>query len=160
MTFRQVAPAAVIAVIAGLLTACTPAPAAAPLTTPAPDRPGATSSPAPPEAGIASEPPPPEEIRTPGIDAGTTSLLTAGPAKGSRIIGEIQGGEGTLWVMFDCRGAGTAEITLEPLATMPITCLDSLITPSMNQLDLKTKRRLTVRVQAPGSVEWAMRITR
>jgi hypothetical protein len=155
MASRQVAPLAGIVVIAGLLTACT----SNPIAVPTPDRTGATSSPSPPKVEITPESPE-EDIKVPGIDAGETSLLTAGPTKGSRIIGEIQNNKKTIWVMFDCRGAGTAEIALEPLLTMPITCLDNTITPTLNKLDLISKGKFTIRVQAPDSVEWALRVTR
>ncbi|MEV1249357.1 hypothetical protein [Nonomuraea sp. NPDC049750] len=93
------------------------------------------------------------------MDAGTKSLLTAGPTKGSHIIGAVPG-KGHLWVMFDCQGAGRAEIILAPAVNLPFTCLKETLTPSLNQLNLNSKTGLTVRVQAPDSVEWALRVTR
>ncbi|MFB4290740.1 hypothetical protein ACBI99_24045 [Nonomuraea sp. ATR24] len=105
------------------------------------------------------EPPAAEILRVPGMESGTKTLATAGPTWGSSVIADIRADKGSMWVMFDCRGAGTAEIALEPLVSMPFTCLDSTITPTMNQIDLKSKTRLRVRVQAPESVEWTLRVT-
>ncbi|NUW43272.1 hypothetical protein [Nonomuraea rhodomycinica] len=76
------------------------------------------------------------------------------------VIGDIPPGKDDLWVLFNCRGAGKAEIRLEPDVAMPFTCLDGLISPIMNRLDLGRRKTLTVRVQAPDSVEWALRVTR
>jgi hypothetical protein len=94
------------------------------------------------------------------MDAGTKSLLTAGPTKGSRIVGTVLVGKGSVWVLFDCRGAGKVEIVLESVVNLPFTCLADSLTPTLNQLDLKSKKTLVVRVQAPDSVEWALRVTR
>ncbi|MBN6056091.1 hypothetical protein JYK22_29460, partial [Nonomuraea sp. RK-328] len=99
-------------------------------------------------------------LRVPGMDAGTKTVLKAGPTKGSMVVGDIPPGKDELWVMFNCRGDGKAEIGLEPGVTMPFTCLDGLISPIMNRLDLGQRKTLTVRVQAPDSVEWALRVTR
>lgn len=42
---------------------------------------------------------------------------------------------------------------------MPFTCLDDVISPIMNRLDLGARKTLTVQIQAPDSVEWALRVT-
>jgi hypothetical protein len=96
----------------------------------------------------------------PGMDAGTKTVLKAGPRKGSMVVGDIPPGKDELWVLFNCRGEGKAEIILEPGYNMPFTCLDNLISPIMNRLDLGQRETLTVRIQAPDSVEWALRVTR
>jgi hypothetical protein len=94
------------------------------------------------------------------MDAGTKTVLKAGPRRGSMTVGDIRPGKDELWVLFNCRGAGKAEILLEPGIIMPFTCLDGLISPIMNRLDLGRRKTLTVRIQAPESVEWALRVTR
>ncbi|MBT2233851.1 hypothetical protein [Nonomuraea sp. NEAU-A123] len=98
-------------------------------------------------------------LRVPSMDAGTTSLLAAGPTKGSRQVGVIPGGKGSVWVLFDCRGAGKAEIIVESVVNMPFTCLAESLTPTLNKLDLTSKKALRIRVRAPDSVEWALRVT-
>ncbi|MGW4410930.1 hypothetical protein ACWEJ6_43325 [Nonomuraea sp. NPDC004702] len=99
-------------------------------------------------------------LRMPAMEAGTTTVLKAGPRKGSMVVGDIPSGKDELWVLFRCRGQGKAEIILEPGIDMPFTCLDDVISPIMNRLDLGRRKTLTVRVQAPDSVEWALRVTR
>ncbi|GAA3152244.1 hypothetical protein GCM10010486_17500 [Nonomuraea roseoviolacea subsp. carminata] len=161
MTIRQAAPSLISCVLVLMAVACTP---------PRPadqERRGAATSAVPterpaPTATVASTPPPAERtpLRLPGMDAGTKTVLKAGPTKGSMVVGDVPPGKDALWVLFNCRGDGTAEISLEPGVKMPFTCLDGLISPIMNRLDLGHRKTLTVRVQAPESVEWALRVTR
>ncbi|MEV0198450.1 hypothetical protein [Nonomuraea sp. NPDC050691] len=155
MTIRQVAPHLVSCVLACMAVAC-----AAP--TPAdPTRRDASSSAVPTETAVTTRPPAKRvPLRLPGMDAGTKTVLKAGPTKGSMVVGDIPPGKDELWVLFNCRGDGKAEIMLEPDVQMPFTCLDGLISPIMNRLDLGQRKTLTVRVQAPDSVEWALRVTR
>ncbi|MFC4121202.1 hypothetical protein [Nonomuraea zeae] len=141
-----------------------------------PERPGATSSAPstaagpsssgpeePPSSDLTMTMPPPTltgPLRVPGMDAGTKTLLKAGPRRGSMIVGDIPPGRSGLWIIFFCRGAGTAEIRLEPGYILPFTCQDGVIAPIMNRMDAPHEKTLTVRIQAPTAVEWALRITR
>lgn len=102
----------------------------------------------------------PSPLRLPGMDAGTKTVLKAGPRKGSMVVGDIPPGKDDLWVLFECRGQGKVEIVLEPGINMPSTCLDDVVSPIMNRLDLGERKSLTVRIQATDAVEWALRITR
>ncbi|WP_433431938.1 hypothetical protein [Nonomuraea sp. CA-141351] len=157
MTIRQVVPLLASCTIIGLAVACTAPPPANPV----PDRRGTTSSAVPTETAVTTPPPPNRTpLRMPGMDAGTKTVLKAGPRKGSMVVGDIPPGKDELWVLFNCRGEGKAEIILEPGYNMPFTCLDNLISPIMNRLDLGQRETLTVRIQAPDSVEWALRVTR
>jgi hypothetical protein len=162
MTIRRVA---LLLISTGLLTvACTAGPPADPVT----ESRGATSSTAPTEppteapveTPVATPSPEPSRLRLPGMDAGTKTVLKAGPRKGSMVVGDVPPGKDELWVLFRCRGQGKAEIILEPGITMPFTCLDDVISPIMNRLDLGERKTLTVRIQAPDTVEWALRVTR
>ncbi|MFI6183826.1 hypothetical protein ACIA8R_50415 [Nonomuraea sp. NPDC051191] len=164
MMIRQVASLAIPCCLLALATACT----AAPPTDPAAERRDATPS-APPsktaavpptETPASTPPPEPASLRLPGMEAGTITVLKAGPRKGSMVVGDVPPGKDELWVLFRCRGEGKAEIILEPGIDMPFTCLDDVISPIMNRLDLGRRKTLTVRVQAPDSVEWALRVTR
>ncbi|MFI7105998.1 hypothetical protein ACIBK9_06800 [Nonomuraea sp. NPDC050227] len=140
-------------------TACTAAPPAGPAAVRREATPSASPTESP--ASPASTPPPrPAALRLPGVEAGTTTVLKAGPRKGSMVVGDVPPGKDELWVLFRCRGDGKAEIILEPDVNMSFTCLDDLISPVMNRLDLGRGKTLTVRVQAPDSVEWALRVTR
>ncbi|GAA3610629.1 hypothetical protein GCM10022419_114550 [Nonomuraea rosea] len=120
----------------------------------------ATPSAAPTKTPATTPPPKRAPLRLPGMDAGTNTVLKAGPRTGSMVVGDIPPGRDELWVLFRCRGQGKAEIILEPGINMPFTCLDDMISPIMNRLDLGQRKTLTVRIQAPDSVEWALRITR
>ncbi|MEU6789083.1 hypothetical protein ABZ912_58725 [Nonomuraea angiospora] len=156
MTIRQVAPLLLSCTLVSLAVACTTSPPADPVPKPR----DATSSALPTETS-ATTPPSPERtpLRLPGMDAGTKTVLKAGPRKGSMVVGDIPPGKDELWVLFNCRGEGKAEIILEPGVNMPFTCLSDLISPIMNRLDLGRRKTLTVRIQAPDSVEWALRVT-
>jgi hypothetical protein len=156
MTIRRVAPLLVFCGLASLTVACTAAPPADPVAEPR----GATSSAAPAETPTTAPAPEPERLRVPGMEAGTKSILKAGPRTGSMVVGDIPPGKEGLWVLFRCQGQGQAEIILEPDVTMPFTCLDDVISPIMNRIDLGARKTLTVRIQAPDSVEWALRVTR
>lgn len=155
LSIRKVAPAIASLILVCAVVSCTSAPPVARSSQQGAVSPGNSSQ------AEATAPPPdrPGPLRLPGMDAGTKSLLTAGPTKGSRIIGAVPG-KGRLWVMFDCQGAGRAEIILAPAVNLPFTCLKETLTPTLNQLNLNSKTALTVRVQAPDSVEWALRVTR
>ncbi|MER6578229.1 hypothetical protein [Nonomuraea sp. NPDC001023] len=156
MTIRQVASFLSFCCLLSLAAACT----AAPPTGTAAERRDATPSASPAESPASTPPARPAALRLPGVEAGTTTVLKAGPRKGSMVVGDVPPGKDELWVLFRCRGEGKAEIILEPGVNMPFTCLDDLISPVMNRLDLGRRKTLTVRVQAPDSVEWALRVTR
>ncbi|MFI7468975.1 hypothetical protein [Nonomuraea sp. NPDC049646] len=148
MTIRKTASLVGSCCLLWLATACTAAPPAGPAAVRPDTTPSSTPSPRR------------EAVRLPGVEAGTTTVLKAGPRKGSMVVGDVPPGRDELWVLFRCRGAGKAEIILEPGVDMPFTCLDDLISPVMNRLDLGRRKTMTVRVQAPDSVEWALRVTR
>ncbi|MFF4198494.1 hypothetical protein [Nonomuraea sp. NPDC001831] len=156
MTIRKTASLVGSGCLLWLAAACT----AAPPTGPAAERRDATPSASPAESPASTPPARPAALRLPGVEAGTTTVLKAGPRKGSMVVGDVPPGKDELWVLFRCRGEGKAEIILEPGVNMPFTCLDDLISPVMNRLDLGRRKTLTVRVQAPDSVEWALRVTR
>lgn len=156
MVIRQVASLVGSCCLLALAAAC----AVSPPTGPASGRSDATP-PTPHTATPAATPSPGHmTLRMPAMEAGTTTVLKAGPRKGSMVVGDIPSGKDELWVLFRCRGQGKAEIILEPGIDMPFTCLDDVISPIMNRLDLGRRKTLTVRVQAPDSVEWALRVTR
>ncbi|MFC5818084.1 hypothetical protein [Nonomuraea harbinensis] len=152
MTIRQVAPLLISSTLALSAAACAASPPADPVTEPR----GATSSAAPAGTAVAT----PSPLRLPGMDTGTKTVLKAGPRKGSMVVGDIPPGKDELWVLFKCRGQGKVEIVLEPGINMPFTCLDDVVSPIMNRLDLGERKTLTVRIQATDAVEWALRITR
>lgn len=148
MTIRKTASLVTSCCLLWPATACTAAPPAGPPAVRREATPSGTPSPGH------------EALRLPGVEAGTTTVLKAGPRRGSMVVGDVPPGKDELWVLFRCRGDGQAEIILEPGVSMPFTCLDDLISPIMNRLDLGRRKTLTVRVQAPESVEWALRVTR
>ncbi|MGW0810885.1 hypothetical protein [Nonomuraea sp. NPDC002799] len=156
MTSRRVASLLVSYVLVSITVACAASPPANPVT----QQRDATPSAAPTKTPATTPPPKRAPLRLPGMDAGTKTVLKAGPRKGSMVVGDIPPGRDELWVLFRCRGQGKAEIILEPGINMPFTCLDDMISPIMNRLDLGQRKTLTVRIQAPDSVEWALRITR
>lgn len=145
MTMRQVAPLLVF-----LVAACAASP-----------RPVTEQRSASPTVTVVTTPSPDTApLRMPGMEAGTKTVLKAGPRNGSMTVGDIPPGKDELWVLFRCRGEGPAEIILEPDVHMSLTCRDGVISPIMNRLDLGERRTLTVQIQVPDSVEWALRITR
>jgi hypothetical protein len=161
-SIRQVAPVLVSCTVISFAAACSaPLPAV-----PEPERSGATSSavptaPEPSEVTVTEEPPTlTGPLRVPGMEAGTKTVLKAGPRRGSMIVGDIPPGKYGLWILFHCKGAGTAEIRLDPGYIMPITCQEGVIAPVMNRMEAPHEEVLTARVQAPTEVEWALRITR
>jgi hypothetical protein len=52
------------------------------------------------------------------MEAGTKSILKAGPRTGSMVVGDIPPGKEELWVLSRCQGQGQAEIVLEPDVTI------------------------------------------
>ncbi|WP_188193945.1 hypothetical protein [Nonomuraea sp. SYSU D8015] len=139
-------------VVASLAAACSAAPPSPP---PSPGRsatPTATTTP----TGTPSATRAP--LRVPAMDEGSKTLLKAGPSNGSMDLGEIPRGKGPLWVLFDCRGSGKAQVILGTEATLNPTCEpDGAFAYKM---DLTLSRTLPVQVQVTGELEWALRITR
>ncbi|TMR93793.1 hypothetical protein [Nonomuraea basaltis] len=101
-----------------------------------------------------------EPLRLPPLEAGTTTILKAGPRRSSMDIGDIPPGKQALWPMFTCRGAGTVELILDQGIVITTPCVASEIRPSLHKLDIGPRKTLTARVHAPTEVEWALRITR
>ncbi|WP_237749418.1 hypothetical protein [Streptomyces sp. SS] len=74
----------------------------------------------------------------------------------------LKGGvrEAPLSIMVSCQGKGTVTVTYAPSGlSFPLQCVDSTVSTTYNQIDLKHKRAsASVSVQAPSSVRWAMSV--
>lgn len=145
MSVPKVAIALAVLVAAGLVAECSGANKAKPVTASTPTAAWKTVTPRMPEP-----------LTLPSLDMGTRTLLEGGPTSASSALGTIKVGVGTFWVLFNCTGDGVATIILGDFARLPVTCSSN----SMNQISVKTARKLAVSIEAPASVAWAIRITR
>jgi hypothetical protein len=60
-------------------------------------------------------------------------------------------------LLSDCTG-GTLTLRAEPIATIPIPCATSEVTPAQNVIVLKEAERVSIRIEAPDSVLWNLRV--
>ncbi|MFI6814491.1 hypothetical protein ACIBG7_18920 [Nonomuraea sp. NPDC050328] len=104
--------------------------------------------------------PSPSQVAIPRQEIGSETLLTAGPSSGQEIVGDFSAKKGKHWLLFDCIGSGVAHIQVSGLGTLPITCVDGSTTPTLNELKFATARSIKLAIDAPESVQWALRVTR
>jgi hypothetical protein len=129
--------------------ACSAAPASTPPSSDRPATPTGTAAPTATPSGTPGATRAP--LRVPAMDEGSKTLLKAGPSNGSMDLGEIRRGTGPLWVLFDCRGSGKAQVILGTDATLNPTCEPD--GPFAYKMDLTMSKTLPVRVEVTGELE-------
>jgi len=81
------------------------------------------------------------------------------PTRGSRDLGIVAVGRKSLWINLNCVGDGTVKVTFgPPTNSVDIPCRPDVLTPTRNQIDVPLPEKLPLRVDAPPSVEWSLRV--
>jgi hypothetical protein len=97
-------------------------------------------------------------VRVPEPQAGLTTLAHSAPASGGRRVGTVSAEAKAMWVTVLCRGGGIMKVNLEPFGAFTLNCPAGSTLPSANQIVFTRTHELDVKVEAPASVAWAMRI--
>lgn len=146
LPIRSVVVALSIIVVA---TACE----ASPQSTPPPSAtPSISAAEAPPTRDRALDVP-----ELPAPEAGRTTLATVSARNGGTTVATVEVGPGGLWISSDCTG-GLMTIVIDPGVRLPIQCITTGVTPSGNRIGYSTRKQLSIRVEAPASVRWNMRV--
>jgi hypothetical protein len=138
----------VAALVALVLAACTGSPPDAGEVTGRPTGGGTSGS---PTTGTVSIP------KVPEGDPDRRSLAEVPARRGSWTVGAVDVMPGELVLLSDCTG-GTLTLHVDPVATVPISCAANEVTPAQNVIVLKQAKHVTIRVEAPDSVLWNLRV--
>ncbi len=119
-------------------------------------------------------------IAVPTMDLGLENVLEKGPVVGSAVVGEVHMTPGRWWIIVDCRGRGTMDISADPLVTFGTNCTTECgggsvsanvplalasaspcVMPddaghTRNRFDLLQDHDVTIAVETTDSVEWAL----
>ena len=114
------------------------------------DQTRATGSPSPTQPAIT--------LAMPDRINGTGVLKEASPITGSQLLGTIAVKPGDLWISVTCQGDGTVRVELSPGVQLGIPCQAGKQQYSKNKDVRTSEQTLDVRVTAPETVHWAMRI--
>lgn len=116
----------------------------------APDKPAVTASPTLTASAAA--------LGLPERVAGATVLKEISPTSGDQAPGAITAKAGDLWVSTGCQGDGTLRVELSPGMALEIPCQADKAKYSTNKDESFAGGTLDVRVTAPESVRWSLRI--
>ncbi|GEM_PF-4461912 len=84
-------------------------------------------------------------------------ILDQQPAtSGSRAAGSFFAHKGELWINFNCLGAGTAKVIYSPVGSMDVPCVAAALNATKNTIYFPDDRQVSLRVEAPASVQWAV----
>jgi hypothetical protein len=80
------------------------------------------------------------------------------PTRGSKDVGLVSVvSNKTLWINIDCLGDGLLKLDFQQ-GVFSIPCKASHLTPTRNQMKITLPSKIKVRVEAPQTVEWSLRI--
>ncbi|MET8122213.1 hypothetical protein [Micromonospora sp. NPDC005189] len=90
---------------------------------------------------------------------GARELLDVSDMVGSGIVGRVTVTRGTLWVSVVCRGAGTINLSYEPLGQFEVPCTSDGTPHTLNKIELYQSYELSVTVtDDAGDNRWSVLI--
>jgi hypothetical protein len=93
----------------------------------------------------------------PDGDASRRTLTEVHARHGGFNAGTFEAALGDLVLRSDCTG-GTLTMRVDPVATIPIACATDGVTPAQNVVVLRQARQVTIRIDAPDTVLWNLRV--
>jgi hypothetical protein len=93
----------------------------------------------------------------PPPEPGLTTLASLGLRTGGAELPEFSGKPGDVQITILCTG-GNLVLHLDPVTVTTIPCAVGSITPSRNVFHLTSPRKLGIRVEVAGGVEWNLRV--
>jgi hypothetical protein len=93
----------------------------------------------------------------PPPEPGRTTLATLGLRTGGAELPDFSGKPGDVQITILCTG-GTLVLHLDPVTVTTIPCAIGSITPSRNVFHLASPRKLGIRVEVTGGVQWNLRV--
>lgn len=116
-------------------------------------------------------PPPPPDAPAPGggstnsssvmvppVISGSRELASMGPSVGSAWVGTVRVSAGDVSATVVCAGRGVLEVNLRPLARFDVRCEPGRVVTTENQIEVSSDQWISVTLQAPASVTWALSI--
>ena len=95
-------------------------------------------------------------VPAPSAQSNLKTLLEWPPTSGSAAVGGFTGHTGQVWIDFSCRGSGTATVSYQPVGSVDVPCTGAAVNATRNQIQFGGDRQVSVHVQAPATVQWAL----
>ncbi|UUU33682.1 hypothetical protein JIX56_29665 [Streptomyces sp. CA-210063] len=103
----------------------------------------------------------PPALSAPELEMGFTEALSAGPTRGSDVFSPVPLQKGVTLIALDCvadSGSPMVDVVVDTVATFSTACKSGEVSYYAHELNLSTKRKGHVSIEAPDTVRWTMSV--